>query len=100
MIAAMTSVLRPDWFSLSPLIAILPELATARDLERFNNALFARYERVRAQRQDARGRPGRNANEAPAESNDSARELQRRMAAEEQMLRQVLEWLGVRVTRD
>ena len=69
----------PDPFSLSPLLSLLPSLGKISRLEALVSSLFARSEKVSALR-------------AQAES----REQERRIAAEEAMLRQILDWLAVK----
>jgi len=69
----------PDPFSLSPLLALLPSCGTVSRLEGLMPSLFARHEKVLALRDRA---------------ND--RDLDRRLSAEEAMLRQLLDWLSVK----
>ena len=71
----------PDSFSVAPLLALLPVRGSALELEKLTASLFARYEKVRASKK--------------AMGASSDRELLRRAAAEEAMLKHVLEWLSV-----
>lgn len=66
----------PDPFSIHPLLAILPRRGSVAKLENFRSSLFARYERVTAERASA-----------PLE------EARRRLLSEEAMLRVVLDWI-------
>lgn len=68
----------PDPFSLLPLLALLPAKGKVQRLDALRSSLFARYEKVAAMKRD---NPGR--------------EQARRIAAEEGMLKQVLDWLAV-----
>jgi hypothetical protein len=68
----------PDPFSLSPLLALLPERGKLSRLEALASSLFARHEKVETLR---------------AES--TQKDLERRYAAEAAMLRQILDWLEV-----
>ncbi len=71
----------PDPFSLSPLLALIPQRGQLSRLESLVSSLFARYEKVEALR-------------AEATETDS----ERRYAAEAGMLRQILDWLAVKPT--
>lgn len=66
----------PDPFSVHPLLAILPRRGSLSKLENFRSSLFARHERVVAERSTA-----------PVE------EQRRRLQSEEAMLRVVLDWI-------
>jgi uncharacterized protein YPO0396 len=74
---------RPDAFSLSPLLSLLPVQGKVGKLEALTSSLYARYERVAHMKKDI----------PPDEKN---RDLQRRLTAEEAMLRQVLDWLAIK----
>lgn len=67
----------PDSFSLSPLLALLPNGGNLYRLETLVSSLYARQETVEALRQEA-----------------PDRESERRCAIEAAMLRQILEWLA------
>jgi len=69
----------PDPFSLSPLLALLPEEGSATRLNGLATSLFARHESVVALR----------------ERSDN-KEIERRCLVEGLMLRQVLDWLEMR----
>lgn len=71
----------PDPFSISPFLALLPVRGSVNELERMTNSLFARYEKVLAIKK------GLGAGVSA--------EMQRRVQAEELMLKQVLDWLSV-----
>ena len=71
----------PESFSLSPLLALLPVRGVVGELEKLTSSLFARYERVRALKRSL--------------DEESLRGSQKRIVAEEAMLRQVLDWLSV-----
>ena len=71
----------PDTFSSSPLLALLPVVGVVGELEKLTSSLFARYERVRALKKSL--------------DEDALRESQRRIVAEEAMLRHILDWLSV-----
>jgi hypothetical protein len=66
----------PEPFSLSPLLALLPDVGDVGRLESLVSSLYARQEKVGVLRAEA-----------------SEREAERRYAAESAMLRQILEWL-------
>lgn len=72
----------PDDFSLSPLLSLLPVKGKVGRLEALTSSLFARYEKVMADLRE----------------NDSEKEgtKHRRLSAEGEMLKQVLEWLEVK----
>jgi hypothetical protein len=69
----------PDPFSLSPLLALIPQKGNLTRLESLVSSLFARYEKVEALRVEAR-----------------ETDTERRYAAESAMLRQILDWLAVK----
>lgn len=60
-----------DLFSSAPLLCLLPEKSALKDLDQYAASFYARYERVSEQKED--------------------RELQ----PEEDMLRQILDWLSL-----
>ena len=67
----------PDSFSLSPLLALLPDGGNLYRLETLVSSLYARQESVEALREEA-----------------ADRESERKHAVEAAMLRQILEWLS------
>jgi|688.fasta_scaffold1561360_1 hypothetical protein len=69
----------PDPFSLSPLLALIPQKGNLTRLESLVSSLFARYEKVEALRVEA-----------------GETDTERRYAAESAMLRQILDWLAVK----
>jgi hypothetical protein len=69
----------PEPFSLSPLLALLPEGGNLYRLETLVSSLYARQETVEALRDNA-----------------SQRDSERKYAVEAAMLRQILEWLAER----
>jgi hypothetical protein len=71
----------PEAFSLSPLLALLPEGGNLYRLETLVSSLYARQEKVEALR-----------SEAPD------RESERKCTLEAAMLRQILEWLAEKPT--
>lgn len=73
----------PDPFSLSPLLALLPEEGSAMRLHALSTSLFARHESVEALR-----------------SRGENKEIERRCLVEGAMLRQVLDWLELRKLGD
>jgi hypothetical protein len=66
----------PEPFSLSPLLALLPDVGEIGRLESLVSSLYARQEKVGALKAEA-----------------SEKEVERRYAAELAMLRQILEWV-------
>jgi hypothetical protein len=66
----------PEPFSLSPLLALLPDVGEIGRLEALVSSLYARQEKVEGLRAEA-----------------SEKEVERTYAAESAMLRQILEWL-------
>lgn len=75
----------PDSFSLSPLLCLLPNKGKVSRLDLYTPSLFARYEGVTAQYREMI-------------ASGAAREDAKALAAEEAMLRTVLEWLAVKPT--
>lgn len=71
----------PDSFSIAPLLALLPVRGKIGKLEALTSSLFARYEKVSVARRELGA--------------DVERETGKRLAAEEAMLKQVLDWLAV-----
>jgi hypothetical protein len=67
----------PESFSLSPLLALLPEGGSLYRLETLVSSLYARQESVEVMREDA-----------------PDRDSERKYAIEAAMLRQILEWLS------
>lgn len=67
----------PESFSLSPLLALLPEGGKLTRLEALVSSLFARHEKVEALKSEA-----------------IDKDNQRRYSLEAAMLRQILEWLA------
>jgi hypothetical protein len=67
----------PEPFSLSPLLALLPEGGDLSRLESLVSSLYARQEKVEALRAEA-----------------SDKESERKYGIEAAMLRQILEWLA------
>lgn len=72
----------PDGFTSSPLLALVPSLGKVNRLHSYTSSIYARYEKV---------------SEIAKEllSSDDV-EAKRRCQAEENMLREVLEWLAVK----
>jgi hypothetical protein len=75
----------PEAFSRAPMVAILPVRGHVGRLDALTPSLYARYERVV------------NAQRSLAQQEDTG--FSRRLAAEESMLRTVLEWLSVEPDR-
>jgi len=73
---------RPDPFSLSPLLLLLPVRGKISRLESLTSSLFARYEKVSSLHKDSDG--------------DSAEANYKRTGAEQLMLKQVLDWLSIK----
>ena len=67
-----------DPFSALPLLSVLPVRGDAARLAVLSSSLYARYEKVQRQLRD---------------TDRSARDADRRLTAEEGMLKQVLEWV-------
>jgi hypothetical protein len=74
----------PEAFSLLPLLSLLPVHGKVAKLKDLTTSLFARYEKVHSMQREI------------TTSTDNDRELSRRLAVEEAMLRQVLDWLEVK----
>ncbi len=78
----------PDSFTLFPMVSLLPIMGKIGKLEALTSSFYARYERVKGLKNelstDSGGRPS-----------GSFQSALRRHAAEEAMLRQVLDWLEV-----
>ena len=71
-----------DPFSLSPMLSLLPVGGNLSKLESFTSSLFARYEKVMSLLE--------------SEQISSGTESHQRLIAEQNMLKQVLDWLNVR----
>lgn len=69
----------PDTFSLSPLLSLLPVKGKIGSLPALTNSLYARYEKVQALLHEFEG--------------DEDSVFIKRLNAEAQMLKQVLDWL-------
>jgi hypothetical protein len=74
---------RPEPFSLSPLLALLPALGRVGKLESLTSSFYARYERASHMKREMM-------------AEEKNREAVRRYTAEEAMLRQVLDWLAIK----
>lgn len=74
---------KTDSFTLSPLLAVLPRQGEAKELQRLSASLFARFEKVRILERSLDPLVDQGASG--------------RITAEVGMLRQVLDWLSVRV---
>lgn len=72
----------PDAFSISPLLALLPVEGEVSKLEELTSSLYARYEKVSVMKRDL---------------GQGVTEHHKRIWAEEAMLKQVMDWLSVRV---
>jgi hypothetical protein len=72
----------PDPFGLSPLVLLLPVIGRVGGLSPLTSSLFARFEKVQGLKEELSTEPDRAAF--------------RRLAAEESMLKEVLDWLAVR----
>ncbi|NLF25379.1 MAG: hypothetical protein GX589_06940 [Deltaproteobacteria bacterium] len=70
----------PEPFSLQPLLSFLPVKGSVVELRKTTSALYARYEKVAALRKGL--------------GDASSGESSRRLALEEQMLKQILDWLA------
>lgn len=70
-----------DPFALSPLLAVLPRVERKEGIRESSAALFARYEKVCALRDSSSGDTGSD-------------EMRKRILAEENMLKVILDWLG------
>ncbi len=73
----------PEDFSISPLLALLPRKGNPGKLAFLTSSLYARYEKVTGLRREL------------GETSD--KNLLKKLLAEESMLRQVLEWLEVKI---
>jgi len=73
----------PEDFSVSPLLALLPRKGNAGKLALLTSSLYARYEKVSGLRRDLGDAAEKN--------------TVKKLLAEEGMLRQVLEWLEVKI---
>lgn len=71
----------PDYFASNPLLALLPVRGRLGKLEDYSASLYARYEKVTGMIREL------------SESPD--RESARRLYAEQNMLRQILDWLNI-----
>lgn len=69
----------PDFFSSNPFLTLLPSTGSVAELQKLNASFFARYERVAALRREMEQGSG---------------DIDRRVHAEEQMIRTVLDWLN------
>lgn len=76
----------PDPFGLSPLVLLLPVVGRVGGLMPLTSSLFARFEKVRALKVELGTNPEGEAGRAGV----------RRLAAEEAMLKEVLDWLAVK----
>ena len=72
----------PSAFSSNPLLCLLPSRGHVAKLESLTSSLFARYETVTSLQREMKSA--------------QERDLQRAYAAEEAMLRQVLDWLDLK----
>lgn len=72
---------QPDQFSMSPLLAILPDKGSLERLEGLTTSLYARYEKVSHLLRDIQ--------------ESSAGDMRKRLVAEQVMLKLVLDWLEV-----
>ena len=75
-------VAAPDPFGLSPLVLVLPVIGKVGGLTPLTSSLFARFEKVQGLKNELSSEPDRAAF--------------RRLAAEESMLKEVLDWLAVK----
>jgi hypothetical protein len=72
----------PDPNSLLPLLGLLPVKGKVGKLETLTSSMYARYENVVLMQREVQG--------------TTEEDAMRRFAAEESMLRQVLDWLAVK----
>jgi hypothetical protein len=73
---------KPDNFSVSPLLILLPRIGSVGRLETLVSPLYARYEKV---------------SQLLSELDDSATsESRKRLVGEQAMLKQVLDWVATR----
>ena len=70
----------PEPFSLQPLLSFLPVKGSVLELRKMTSAFYARYEKVAALKKGL--------------GDGAAGEPSRRLAVEELMLRQILDWLA------
>lgn len=71
---------QPESFSLHPLLSFLPVKGDVSELRKMTASLYARYEKVAALKKGL--------------GEDAVGEAYQRIAAEELMLRQILDWLS------
>lgn len=71
----------PEQFSVAPLLSLLPKCGDVNKLQALLSSFFARYEKTRSMIEEVR--------------NEEDRDALRRCIAEEEMLREVLEWLQI-----
>ena len=79
------SLVRSDTFSFSPLLALLPVLSRIENLKPLTSFFYARYEKISALRRSV---------DSQTDSDSSHAFL-----AEQAMLQEVLEWLGVDLSK-
>ncbi len=72
----------PDNFTASPLLSLVPSLGKVNRLHSYTSSIYARYEKVMELSKELQG--------------SDETEAKRRCQAEENMLREVLEWLAVK----
>lgn len=75
---------QPDTFSISPLLALLPVMGNLQKLDQLSASLYARYEKVAALKKNV-------------DSNDLA---YKNFIAEQEMLKQVLDYLNIKPEQD
>lgn len=80
---------RPEQFSLSPLLCLLPSVGKTTRLEGLTSSLYARYEKVMHLRREL-------ANDHSPES----RAYDKKFNAEELMLKEVLDWLALKPRKE
>lgn len=68
-----------DPYSLSPLFALIPQRGDLKELIKHKPSLFARYEKVKAIRSE--------------EGVSEVKDIFKKLIAEEEMLKEVLDWL-------
>ena len=73
----------PDLFSRSPMLSLLPVLSKVEEIEGLSPFFFARFEKIQSLRKELAAR------------GDAADAL-KNLTIELNMLRQVLDWLGVK----
>ncbi|WKZ57177.1 MAG: hypothetical protein QY326_00515 [Bdellovibrionota bacterium] len=69
----------PDFFASNPFLALLPSVGNVAELQKMAPSFFARYEKVAALRREMEQGTG---------------DIDKRIHAEEQMIRTVLDWLN------